>query len=447
MNSTAGPESGAGYVAPDAQGIAVLCSRGGTILRILQDEVGAGLRMEAGQPFSLLLDRGSLGKSVEFLSAIRTRNFAFGWELNVIHGGKPSSMYFSGGAIDDLILVVGARTNTDILNLYEDLIRMNNEQNTELRLAMKDQYERLKAVASQDSSIYDEVTRLNNEVIAAQRQLAKANAELKRLDEMKNRFLGMASHNLRSPLGAILTYSEFLIDEAAPAMSEEHRQFLSVIRQSSEFMLKLVNDLLDISTIESGQLRLDLEPVDLAQLIDHSITINRLMAAKKSIAIEFLPESRGTQGSQTAIHGMAAIPVLMLDPGKIEQVANNLITNAVKFSRPGTAIEVDIRVDEAEVAISVRDHGLGIPAGERDKLFRFFGRTSVRATAGEKSSGLGLAISQKIIAGHGGRMQVESEEGEGSIFTFRLPCPQAGKAGIPGAEIGVPATLEGGVSA
>lgn len=432
MNSIAGLESGTGFVAPDAQGIAVLCSRGGTILRILQDDVGVGV--EAGKPFSLLLDRGSLGKSVEFLSTIRARAFAFGWELNVIHGGKASSMYFSGGAIDDLILVVGARTNTDILNLYEDLIRMNNEQNTDLRLAMKDQYEKLKAVACQDSSIYDEVTRLNNEVIATQRQLAKANAEMKRLDEMKNRFLGMASHDLRSPLGAILTYSEFLIDEAAPAMSEEHRQFLSVIRQSSEFMLKLVNDLLDISTIESGQLRLDLEPVDLGQLIAHSITINRLMAAKKSISIEFLP-------------GIAAIPVLMLDPGKIVQVVNNLITNAVKFSKPGTAIEVDIRVDEAEVAISVRDHGLGIPAGERDKLFRFFGRTSVRATGGEKSSGLGLAIAQKIIAGHGGRMQVESEVGAGSVFTFRLPRPATEKTGITGGEIDDPACGEGGASA
>ncbi len=387
-------------------GMTILCSVDGTIQHILHDDIGVADRIGTGQPFSLLLDRGSIGKSVDFLMAIQAHGIAIGWELNIVRDKTPLSMHFTGGLINEQILLVGARTNTDILFLYEDLLRLNNEQMNALRAALKTQYDQVRQAAQQDSTLYDEVTRLNNDLMVAQRALAKANAELEQLSALKNQFLGMAAHDLRSPLGAILTYSEFLIDEAAPALTSEQQEFLAVIHTSTDFMLKLVNDLLDIAIIESGQLYLDLEPTDLTFVIRHTVGVYRALAAKKMITISLVE---------------TPLPALLLDAAKIEQVINNLLGNAMKFSPANTTITVGIEKYPTEIRVWVQDQGPGIPENEREKLFHLFQRTSVRSTAGEKSTGLGLAIAQRIIQGHGGRINVESQVGQGTIFTVILP--------------------------
>jgi signal transduction histidine kinase len=232
--------------------------------------------------------------------------------------------------------------------------------------------------------------------------------ELQQLNEVKNQLLGMAAHDLRNPLSVIQTASSFLLDESGKLLPEETRiDFLRRMKGSSEFMLKLIDDLLDVAKIESGKLDLDLSDVDMAGIIDDNLVLNGMLAEKKNIRLNF---SRG-----------AELPKLRADQGKVEQVLNNLISNALKFSLPDTEVKVTAQQMNGSVVVSVEDHGLGIPAGELDKLFKPFGRTSVRSTAGEKSTGLGLAISRKIIERHGGRIWASSEVGKGSTFSFALP--------------------------
>lgn len=247
----------------------------------------------------------------------------------------------------------------------------------------------------------------NNELSNLGRELQKKNAELVKLNDLKNQFLGMAAHDLRNPISVILTYSDFLLEETSEALGEEHRQFLTTIRKSSDFMLSMLNDLLDITKIESGQLDLDLEPADLVALIDHNVTLNRVLAVKKSIQIRFQHD--------------VDLPPTPLDRGKIDQVLNNLISNAVKFSAPGTTVVVRAFRSDGQATVSVKDEGPGIPDAERQKLFQPFSRTSVQSTGGEKSTGLGLAIVKKIILGHRGKIWVESGMGIGSTFYFTLP--------------------------
>jgi two-component system sensor histidine kinase/response regulator len=154
-------------------------------------------------------------------------------------------------------------------------------------------------------------------------------------------------------------------------------------------------------------LRLNRTPADLGKLVEHNVSLNALLAQRKNIAVTLRIEGE--------------LPALSLDEGKIVQVLNNLISNATKFSQPGTSITVHVAAENAEVRITVRDQGLGIPEDERGKLFQPFGKTSVRSTGGEVSTGLGLAIVRKIVEGHGGRIWVESEVGVGSAFIFTLP--------------------------
>lgn len=247
----------------------------------------------------------------------------------------------------------------------------------------------------------------------AEEELARKNAELVRLNDLKNQLLGMAAHDLRNPLSVVATASGFLLEDAGRTLSEpKQRDFLQRMKQNSEFMLRLIDDLLDVAKIESGRLDLELVEDDIGRLIEDNLAMNRVLAEKKGIGLRF---------------ERTELPRLSFDWGKVEQVLNNLVSNALKFSQSGSTVTVSTARENGSVVISVRDCGPGIPAGELGRLFQMFSTTSVRSTGGEKSTGLGLAISKRIVEGHGGRIWVESEVGSGSVFRFTLPVNRPGR--------------------
>lgn len=394
-------------VAQNEVGLALVCDRDGTIIEVLRDELGQAERAVPGRSLSALVDRGSMAKSLNFLLEIKSHGAAFDWQLNIPVCGQIEPLNFAGAISDDRIVVVAAKTADGLEDLIDELLMMGNEQINRLRSAMKDRDDLTKQHARRESALYDELSRLNNELSNLQRELTKKTVALEKLNDEKNRFLGIAAHDLRNPLNAIQMYSEFLLEEAANALSVEHLEFVSIIHSSSRFMLQLVNDLLDVAVIESGKLNLELEPVDIVEMVRHNTAVNSVMAAKKGIRLNFEYDPD--------------IPELLIDPAKIEQVLNNLITNAVKFSHSGSAVEVRVARAGEQVLVSVRDQGQGIPAQDLGKLFEPFQKTSVKSTGGEQSTGLGLAIVRKIVNGHRGKVWVESEVGKGSTFFVSLP--------------------------
>lgn len=396
-------------VAEQTTGIAVLCDAAGTIQEIVRDGLGvAAGRVAPGQPLTALMDPACERKTESFLDALRANQAAFNWELNVPGAdGGVESLHFAGAAAESGFLVVGARSRSGVASFYEELVRINNEQANALRTALKDASLQMRAQSERDSVSYDDLSRLNNELASAQRELAKSNHELARLNDQKNQFLGIAAHDLRNPLEIILTYSEFLLEDAAPALQDEQMKFIATIRSSSEFMLRLVENLLDLAKIESGKLELDLERIDLIALVERVVSLNQVLAARKRI------EVRGRKQEDRL--------EMVVDPVKLEQVLNNLIGNAVKFSPPGSAVDVRVTAGPDAVTLSVEDRGPGVPPDELDKLFRPFERTRVRSTGGEKGTGLGLAIVKRIVEGHRGEIRVESEAGRGSTFQVSLP--------------------------
>ncbi len=237
-------------------------------------------------------------------------------------------------------------------------------------------------------------------------ELSQKNAELEQLNAQKAQLLGIATHELRNPLQFILTYSEFLLDEAADVLTERQIQFLLLIRSSSEFMASLVNDLLDVAKIEAGELKLDLQLTDLVSLVRRNISLNRVLAEKRDVDLQLHDEP---------------LPMMALDPVKAEQVLNNLISNAIKYAPAGTVVDVRLSRDDDSVLLSVQDHGPGIPADELESVFQPFETTSVKSLSGEQGTGLGLAIAQRIVQGHRGEIWVESEVGEGATFYLSLP--------------------------
>jgi two-component system sensor histidine kinase/response regulator len=238
-----------------------------------------------------------------------------------------------------------------------------------------------------------------------QKDLAERNRELEEMAELKNRFLGMAVHDLRSPLTVVGGYAEFL---TLTALSAEQRDFVDRIRSTARYMESLVGDLLDLSAIESGRLQLRLEEVDLHRLVARIVALEGRVAERKEIAVVLEAPPAG------------ALP-MVADSAKVSQVLDNLLSNAVKFSPRGSRVTVRLTADDDEVHLSVADEGPGIPAAEQERLFEPFSVTSVRATEGEKSTGLGLAIAQRIVLGHGGRLWAESVVGRGTVFHVTLP--------------------------
>lgn len=390
-----------------AAGIVLLCDVSGEVLQVLRDDLSVGDRFRPGHSFALGVDRASLSKALSLIIDLRAKGTTSGWEINVTATDQVLTLHFAGAVVDSQLLIVAAKSSRDAPQICEQAANTAFEHTEALRAAFqghaKGTYERIE----HDSALYDELSRLNNEMANLQRELAKKNAELERLDRQKNDFLGIAAHDLRSPLSIILGYSDFLLDEAGPTLRDEHRRFLSFIRSSSQFMLQLVDELLDVTVIESGRLELALEPTNLAELIERNATLNRVLAERKGIEL--------------TCDCHADMPLATVDGPKIEQVLNNLISNAIKYSFPDSRVEIRASYTGSRVLIAVQDRGQGISQEDQQHLFRWFGRRRVKGTAGEKSTGLGLAIAQRIVHEHGGEIWVESEQGEGSTFFVSLP--------------------------
>jgi signal transduction histidine kinase len=248
-------------------------------------------------------------------------------------------------------------------------------------------------------------THLQNQLLAEQlkslvEQLSNANAA-------KNRFLGMAAHDLRNPLASIRGLAEFLRDGTVGELTADQLDLINTIHGASQSMLILVNDLLDVATIEAGELKLQLAPHDLGELVAKSVFLANINAAKKHTQILF--EARGSG------------PLLAIDAPKIRQVVDNLLSNAVKYSPPHATITVELQSGSSTCSLGVKDQGPGIPADERDRLFKDFSRLSAKPTGGEQSTGLGLAICRKIVEAHHGSIVAENLPAGGCEFRITLP--------------------------
>jgi len=240
----------------------------------------------------------------------------------------------------------------------------------------------------------------------AEEQIRKTNNELKELNELKNKFLGIASHDLRNPLYLIRSFSEILVGESIGKVNEKQMELLKKIFNSSEFMRALLENLLDISKIESGTIELDKAVQDINDITKKQMELFELLAEKKN----------------TKLHlEMEKIPPFAFDKNAVIQAIGNYIGNAIKFSPPDINIYVSTEIQNDKLKFSVRDEGPGISQEDQKLLFGEFQTLSAKPTGGEKSTGLGLAIVKKLIKLHGGEVGVSSELGAGSTFFFTLP--------------------------
>ena len=257
-------------------------------------------------------------------------------------------------------------------------------------------------------------------------QLEQKRSELEVASQHKSDFLASMSHELRTPLNAVIGFSDVLLDRMFGELNERQDEYVRDIRNSGRHLLELINEILDLSKVEAGQMELDLDAVSIPELIDHGLAMVR--------------ERAGGHGISLARDIDPEVDTVLADELKLKQVIVNLLSNAVKFTPDGGAVTVTARRVDAEVQLSVRDTGIGIAAAEQARVFEAFQRGGRAARTSTEGTGLGLTLSKRIIDLHGGRLWMDSDARRGQhvlvrhprrarVRTPRRPARGAGRAG------------------
>lgn len=245
------------------------------------------------------------------------------------------------------------------------------------------------------------------------RELAQANARLVELDRMKSMFLASMSHELRTPLNSIIGFTGLILMGPPGELSEEQRKQLTIVKSSAMHLLDLINDILDISKIESGRVELQLESFPIGEVTNETLT-----------AVAPLAKNKGLELTADVPEGL----ILHSDRRRVKQVLMNLLSNAIKFSDHG-GVGVSAAADDGKLTVSVSDCGIGIRPEDLEKLFNPFQQLDMSSTKQYEGTGLGLYLCKRLLAMLGGVMSVKSEYGRGSTFTFVLPMKPEGESG------------------
>jgi signal transduction histidine kinase len=271
----------------------------------------------------------------------------------------------------------------------------------------------LEAIASGDFSGRVEVEN-RDELGALSANVNRMNGELRRLyteleeaSQHKSDFLASMSHELRTPLNAIIGFSQVLREQMVGAVNEKQAEYLDDIISSGNHLLSLINDVLDLSKIEAGQVELQVHPFSLREALERGVVMVRERATEGGVRVAFAADPE--------------VDVVDGDERRIKQVIFNLLSNAVKFTPAGGEIDVSATRVNGEVRVSVADTGPGVAPEDRERIFEEF-QQSETGVGHREGTGLGLALSKRYVELHGGRIWLESELGHGSTFTFALPA-------------------------
>lgn len=337
--------------------------------------------------------------------------------------------------------VMGALELGSIGGFKESSIQRLEQVTPQLAIGINtlSEYLTQKALSEKLQAMNEELKAMNEELETRQRELNEANVKLEEVSRAKSDFLANMSHELRTPLNSIIGFAEVLENRLFGGLNEKQYEYVKIIHTSGKHLLELINDILDLSKVESGKIEIEVSEFPLKEVLNTSLTMLREKALKHniSLSLEVMPDADIT---------------IAADERKIKQIMFNLLNNAVKFTPDGGSVSVRARrtqdagymIQDKEkterdmhrasgimhpdfVEISVADTGIGIKHEDMPKLFKEFSQIESPYTKDYEGTGLGLALTKRFVELHGGKIWVESEYGKGSRFMFTIPAKDAGK--------------------
>ena len=396
---------------PAPAGIALLCDPQGIVQVVLLDGMGLD-GVVPGQSLEKAVDHGSRIKLLNFLVEVRGRGNAFNWEINFPGQGRLVTLRMAGMLAQDSLMIVAARAPYDALVLSDEFLKINPVEGAAFHTLLKQNLQPAAGLGEQDGSVYDEITRLNNELFALQRELAKKNAELEqrvleRSAQLKSiiqeleAFSYSISHELRSPLRSIDGWSLVLLEDYQDLLDDTGRQTIRHIRSETQRMAELIDDLLRLSGVNQAEIRW--VPVNLSTRV-------------QAIAAHLQSEQPAHPVDWVIQPGLT----VQGDPDLLEIMLTNLLSNAFKFSGKVAhpRIEFGMILEEGTPVYFVRDNGAGFDMAYARNLFSAF--HSMHKQSDFPGIGAGLAIAQRIINRHGGKIWAQAQVDHGATFYFRL---------------------------
>ena len=278
---------------------------------------------------------------------------------------------------------------------------------------LEEKKQHLEDIERMNADLERKVKERTQELEVVNQKLQTSNRELQRANSLKSEFLANMSHELRTPLNAIIGFSELLLDRSFGALSEEQRDYVVDILSSGRHLLELINDILDLSKIEAGKMKLSLQVFDLGPVVEEAMALLRVEAGRKHI--ELVSE---VEDPTLEVHA---------DRSKIKQILYNLLSNAVKFTTPSGRVVLRAARSADVLTIAVSDTGIGIRPEDQERIFQAFTQADASYARKYQGTGLGLTLVKKFVEMHGGRVRLESAFGQGSTFSFTIPgLPERG---------------------
>lgn len=385
----------------------LLCDLDGNIVEVENNNLFDSNTVREGCRLPDLFDERSGGAAMRIVRALRQGKTIIAWEVSVPTKNRGvHTVYVSGLRQIDQLVVLLSTLPGGFFELVGRLVRISREHSVS-RQTSSEGFSHETGVI--DDQILDELSRLNNELANAQRELSLKNAALEALNTEKDKVLGVVVHDLRNPLSVVAMCAKIISERnKRHSYEKEDYKLLQNIKSSSAFMNTMIEDILYITKNRLGKIMLSMEDVELGKFVRDTIDLNRMISWEKKISIELdIPESLG---------------VARIDPGKMRQVFNNLIGNSVRLSPGNSTISVFVSKHDEVLTVRITDQGPGIPAEEQEQFLEDFPEGTEVLNKYVNSGGFGLSICKSIIEAHGGKIGFETAGGVGSTFFFNFPC-------------------------
>ena len=351
---------------------------------------------------SFLIDPLFFNSYLEFINDLEEHKKAYKSTVNILYDKNSSIPLTLFGIIDEENVYIAAFPDKDINQISTFMQSCNNSRITKLSEFISDVLHN----EPEENYYFEELSRINNELINTKRELSRKNRELKIMINEKNQLMGIVSHDLKSPLMSIYSIAEYYSRKSSykdEVIKKVFNTFYSTLKQS----LNLMQEVLDFSASKHGDEGLHKELTDIISLIKDTIRLNKVLAVKKHIRVSFRYKK--------------AIPCVPLDRNKMSRVITNLIQNAVAYSKPNSRICVKVWPVKDLINISFRDQGEGIAGEDLQHIFKPYYRAKRINHSREQGTGLGLSIVKNIIELHNGSISVQSRLGKGTLFKIKIP--------------------------